>query len=261
MISYAELLHFIAGSLGIHDKKENTLELLDQIKQVLLAARRRGIDYVLIVDEAHLFPDANLEQVRLLSNIEIPESKLLQILLVGQNELSHNLNRPEMRQLRQRININRFLSPLTPAETVAYIDYRLERVGSSFAACFEPNCDKLLYQLTGGVPRLINQLCDNALLGGMADGLQKVNRRVLERAHEALRTDVIFAPPGHKYPGLPGSTPNCCCLWQPLPPCWRAGLSWAGPASGSALLRPDRRPVDWKASSRPARRRCRGRRR
>jgi general secretion pathway protein A len=89
LVSYLDLLHFIAGSLGIHEKKENALELLDQIKQGLLEARRRGIDYVLIVDEAHLFADANLEQVRLLSNIEIPESKLLQILLVGQNELSH----------------------------------------------------------------------------------------------------------------------------------------------------------------------------
>ena len=113
---------------------------------------------------------------------------------MGQNELSHKLNRPEMRQLRQRINISRFLSPLTPAETVAYIDYRLQKVGSSFPDCFTPDCEKLLYQLTGGVPRRINQLCDNALLSCMADGLPKVNPRVLEKAREALLTDVIFTP-------------------------------------------------------------------
>ncbi len=194
LVSYLDLLHFIAGSIGISDKKENTLELLDQIKEVLIAARQQEIDFILIVDEAHLFPDANLEQVRLLSNIEIPEGKLLQILLVGQNELSLNLNRPEMRQLRQRINISRFLSHLTPAETVAYVDFRLQRVGSSFQDCFEHNCEKLLYQLTEGVPRRINQLCDNALLNCMVDGLKKVNRRVLEKANEALLTDVIFTP-------------------------------------------------------------------
>jgi general secretion pathway protein A len=194
LVSYLDLLHFIANSLGIRDKQENTLELLDQIKEVLIAARRQEKDVVLIVDEAHLFPDANLEQVRLLSNIEIPAGKLLQVLLVGQNELSHNLNRPEMRQLRQRINISRFLSPLTSPETVAYIDYRLQRVGSSFQACFEPNCEPLLYQLTAGVPRRLNQLCDNALLSCMTDGLKKVNHRVLEKANEALLTDVIFAP-------------------------------------------------------------------
>ncbi len=194
LVSYLDLLHFIAGSLRIRDKKENALELLDQIKNALLTGREQGKDVVLIVDEAHLFPDANLEQVRLLSNIEIPAGKLLQILLVGQNELSHNLNRPEMRQLRQRINISRFLSPLTPAETVAYIDYRLQRVGSSFQACFEPDCEKVLYQLTAGVPRRINQLCDNALLTCLADGLKKVNHRVLKKADEALLTDVIFTP-------------------------------------------------------------------
>ena len=194
LVSYLDLLNYIAGSLGITDKKENALELLGQIKEALIAGREQGKDVVLIVDEAHLFPDANLEQVRLLSNIEIPESKLLQILLVGQNELSHNLNRPEMRQLRQRINISRFLSPLTPAEMVAYIDYRLQRVGSNFQACFEPNCEKVLYQLTAGVPRRINQLCDNALLNCMADALKKVNRRVLEKANEALFTDVILTP-------------------------------------------------------------------
>ena len=153
LVSYLDLLHFIAGVLGINDKKENILELIEQIKGALLAARKEGKNFVLIVDEAHLFSDASLEQVRLLSNIEIPKGKLLQILLVGQYELSHKLNHPDMRQLRQRINISRFLSPLTPEETVAYIDHRLQRVGASFTACFEPKCEGLLYQLTAGLPR------------------------------------------------------------------------------------------------------------
>jgi type II secretory pathway predicted ATPase ExeA len=200
LVSYLDLLHFIAGALGINDKKENILELIEQIKGALLAARKEGKNFVLIVDEAHLFPDASLEQVRLLSNIEIPKGKLLQILLVGQYELSHKLNHPDMRQLRQRINISRFLSPLTPKETVAYIDHRLQRVGASFTSCFEPECEGLLYQLTAGLPRRINQLCDNALLHCMAEGVKKVNRQVLQKAHEALLTDTILTPTNEASP-------------------------------------------------------------
>ena len=203
LASYLDLLHFIAREIGISDRQENILELMEQIKEALIAARNQGQDYILIVDEAHLFPDDSLEQVRLLSNIEVPDSKLLQILLVGQYELSHNLNRPEMRQLRQRINISRFLSPLSPAETKAYIDHRLQRVGSSFTAVFEPQGEQLLYQLTSGVPRRINQLCDNALLSCMTEDLKKVNRRVLQKSHEALLTDIIFTPKASsKYFGM-----------------------------------------------------------
>jgi general secretion pathway protein A len=201
LVTYLDLLKFIAAAVGINEKKANVLELIQQIKEALLAAKKAGNDYLLIVDEAHLFSNDSLEQIRLLSNIEIPEGKLLQILLAGQYELSHKLNRPEMRQLRQRVNISRFLSPLTREETKAYIHHRLEKVGSSFVQCFEQGCEKLIFQLTGGFPRLINQLCDNALLRCMAEGLKKVNRRVLKKAQEALLTDAIFTPktvPGHE---------------------------------------------------------------
>ena len=92
---------------------------------------------MLIIDEAHLLSIGSLEHIRLLSNIEITEKKLLQILLIGQNELSHKLRRREMRQLRQRINVNRFLSPMSPSETIEYIDHRLRVAGSSFDRCFE----------------------------------------------------------------------------------------------------------------------------
>ncbi|MFP3867605.1 MAG: ExeA family protein [Desulfobacteraceae bacterium] len=194
LASYHDLLYFLAGEIGLPEKQDNILELVEQIKEALMAARQQGQDYILIVDEAHLLTDDSLEQVRLLSNIEVSEGKLLQILLVGQYELSHRLNRPEMRQLRQRINISRFLSPLSQTETIAYIDYRLKVVNSSFNAIFDPRCEKLLYRLTGGVPRRINQLCDNSLLSCMAEGLSQVNRQVLKKSHEALLTDVMFTP-------------------------------------------------------------------
>jgi len=193
-VLFLELLQYIAKALQVQSEDKTMLELADEVKQALIAARKAGLVHVLIVDEAHLLADASLEDIRLLSNMETQEQRLLQILLVGQYELSHKLDRPEMRQLRQRINISRFLSPLNPDETIQYIDHRLRKVGANFGRCFELQCGSLIFQLTDGLPRRINQLCDNALLICMTEGLRTVNQRILEKAGEALSTDLLFTP-------------------------------------------------------------------
>jgi general secretion pathway protein A len=196
-VSSQELLLYLAYALGIKATgAEKVLELTDAVKNALLEAKSRDRHLILIVDEAHLLSDQALEEIRLLSNIETPTQKLLQILLVGQYELSHNLDRPEMRHLRQRINVNRFLAHLNPADTITYIDHRLHQVGSSFASVFEGNCRRLIFKLTRGVPRSLNQLCDNALLICMAEGRRQVNRRTLKQAHEALQADRLSTPKG-----------------------------------------------------------------
>ena len=196
-VSSQELLLYLAYALGIKATgAEKVLELTDAVKNALLEAKSRDRHLILIVDEAHLLSDQALEEIRLLSNIETPTQKLLQILLVGQYELSHNLDRPEMRHLRQRINVNRFLAHLNPADTITYIDHRLHQVGSSFASVFEGNCRRLIFKLTRGVPRSLNQLCDNALLICMAQGRRQVNRRTLKQAHEALQADRLSTPKG-----------------------------------------------------------------
>jgi len=196
-VSSQELLLYLAYALGIKATgAEKVLELTDAVKNALLEAKSRDRHLILIVDEAHLLSDQALEEIRLLSNIETPTQKLLQILLVGQYELSHNLDRPEMRHLRQRINVNRFLAHLNPADTITYIDHRLHQVGSSFASVFEGNCRRLIFKLTKGVPRSLNQLCDNALLICMAEGRRQVNRRTLKQAHEALQADRLSTPKG-----------------------------------------------------------------
>lgn len=193
LVDYRELLAYIANTLGIIPRDDETLlGLADRVKETLQAAQDQGTTFILLVDEAHLLTDASLEHIRLLSNIETPAGKLLQILLVGQYELSHRLNQPELRQLRQRINVNRFLSPLSPAETRQYVEHRLEKVGSRFDLCFTPECGKLIYQLTGGVPRSINHLCDTALLICLGEGARQVNRKILKKSREALETDRIF---------------------------------------------------------------------
>ena len=196
-VSSQELLLYLAYALGIKATgAEKVLELTDAVKNALLEAKSRDRHLILIVDEAHLLSDQALEEIRLLSNIETPTQKLLQILLVGQYELSHNLDRPEMRHLRQRINVNRFLAHLNPADTITYIDHRLHQVSSSFASVFEGNCRRLIFKLTKGVPRSLNQLCDNALLICMAEGRRQVDRRTLKQAQAALQADRLSTPKG-----------------------------------------------------------------
>ncbi len=196
-VSSQELLLYLANTLGIETTGgEKVLELTDAVKTALSEAKSRGRHLVLIIDEAHLLADQALEEIRLLSNIETPDHKLLQILLVGQYELSHKLDRPEMRHLRQRINVNRFLSHMNSAETISYVDHRLRQVDSSFASVFENNCRRLIFKLTRGVPRSINQLCDNALLICLAEGRRQVNRRTLKQAHAALQMDRLYTPKG-----------------------------------------------------------------
>lgn len=193
-VEHFEILLYVVRELGISRAGKSILELIDEVKKALIEEKTKSRQYVVIIDEAHLLTDQSLEHIRLLSNIETPQKKLLQILLVGQYELSYKLDRPDMRQLRQRISINRFLSTLDSLETIQYIDYRLKVVGSSFDSCFDSNCKYLIYKSTGGVPRLINQICDNAFLICKAEGLEKVNKRILKKSDEALRSDLIFTP-------------------------------------------------------------------
>ncbi len=194
IVEYHEILLCVARHVGVATEGKTVLELVVDVKRVLMEEEAAGRQFVLIIDEAHLLSAASLENIRLLSNIETQRHKLLQILLVGQYELSHKLNRPEMRQLRQRISINRFLSAMDADETVQYIEHRLKVVGACFSYCFEANCRGVLYKLTGGIPRLINQICDHALLICKAEGLEKINKRILKKADEALRSDLLFAP-------------------------------------------------------------------
>ncbi|MFZ5447025.1 MAG: ExeA family protein [Thermodesulfobacteriota bacterium] len=198
-VNSQDLLIYLARKLNIKSGGNGgVLDLMDKVKDALIAAIDQHRQLILIVDEAHLLSDQALEEIRLLSNLETPEQKLLQILLVGQYELSYKLDRPEMRHLRQRINVNRFLSHMNSQETILYIDHRLKQVRSSFASVFEPKCQDLIFRLTGGVPRRVNQICDNALLIAMAEGASKVTPKILKKAEEAAQTDLIFTPKSTK---------------------------------------------------------------
>lgn len=178
-----ELLSTIGSEIGIAYPPGTTSikVFIDFINAHLLQAHAQGRRTVLIIDEAQNLSIDVLEQMRLLTNLETNQCKLLQIILIGQPELATLLERPELRQLSQRIVARYHLSALSKKEVGAYIRHRLEVSGGKHTLIPERLHDRL-YRLSGGVPRLINVLCDRALLGAYVQGREGVDQRTLEQA-------------------------------------------------------------------------------
>ena len=182
-LSELELLASICDELRIRYKKSDASlkNLTDKIKNRLLKNHQSGGHTMLIIDEAQHLAPAVLEQLRLLTNLETNHKKLLQIILVGQPELQQLLKRNELRQLAQRITARYHLLPLTEAQVFAYIQHRLHKAGTD-APIFATNSIKLIHQLTAGIPRLINLLCDRALMGAFANQQQYANKLIVKQA-------------------------------------------------------------------------------
>jgi general secretion pathway protein A len=157
-------------------------ELVDRLNAHLLAAHAEGRNNVLIIDEAQNLSFSVLEQLRLLTNLETSERKLLQIVLIGQPELRDMLARPELEQLAQRIIARYHLDALSVRETGAYISHRLAVAGLLGPTPFPPGLTRQIHSISHGVPRRINLLCDRALLGAYALGVRQVDRRILRSA-------------------------------------------------------------------------------
>ncbi len=175
--------------LDIVGKRGSLKALTDTLNAFLLDAYAEGLRVVLIVDEAQNLSTESLEQVRLLTNLETPTQKLLQIILLGQPELREMLERPELRQLTQRITARYHLTPLDAAETEAYVRHRLAVAGCARIP-FSRLGLKALYQRSGGIPRLVNIIADRALMAGYAREQDSIGERLVNRAaDEAL--------PGH----------------------------------------------------------------
>jgi general secretion pathway protein A len=163
-VNEVEMLRAILTELGETHLATTQNDLVNQMNGVLLERIDRGRDIVLIIDEAQNLEFEVLEQVRLLSNLETDKQKLLQIVLMGQPELKLVLAREELRQLRQRILVHCELQPLNRAEMVGYIQHRLTLVGSNGRPRFSRWALSALHRASGGVPRIVNNLCDKALL-------------------------------------------------------------------------------------------------
>ena len=148
---------------------------------------------MLIVDEAQNLPLPMLERIRILSNVETDKEKLLQIILVGQLNLVPLLRAPELRQLDQRVSIRDQLKPLTMKETGAYVSHRLAIANGAHSVVFTPAALNVVHQSSGGIPRLVNMLCDRALLGGYAAQTNRIDEDLVLTAAEGLDLKPLIA--------------------------------------------------------------------
>lgn len=184
-IDSVELLQTVCQELQIADVPQDggIRQLSDCIYQYLLSNHARGVNTVLLIDEAQQIHPNVLEQIRLLTNLETDTQKLLKIILVGQPELNDILSGEGLKQLSQRITARFHIYPLNAQEISAYLDYRLSVAGyAAKEKLFPRSLIKLLFSMSGGVPRLLNVICDRALLGVYAANKQKVNSAILQKA-------------------------------------------------------------------------------
>ena len=185
-LTSAQLLRGILIELGLRPKKLDRVASLDALNHFLLEQASRGDDVVLLIDEAQDLDAELLEQVRLLSNLETDQRKLLQIVLIGQPELRDKLNETGLRQLRQRITVRFHLMPLSREEARRYIAHRLRVAGASGRPIFTSWALWAIHRYSRGVPRLINAVCDKALLYGFVNETDQLTVRSVRQAVREL---------------------------------------------------------------------------
>ena len=196
-LSIDEFYHHVTQMLGIKDWT-NKSELLNTMGKVLEERHRRGLRTVIIIDEAHELSDYVLEEIRLLLNFESDNAKHLQIVLTGQPELRDKLNQANLRQLKQRVALRCGMHSFPTVEEVdRYITERLLIAGSSQPNIFTPGAVDFIFQCSEGIPRNINNICDNALLAAYSAGEQVIGRQIIEEVAENLdmlpRKDAMLA--------------------------------------------------------------------
>jgi general secretion pathway protein A len=185
-----QLLRSILAELGLEPGKADRATCLALLNRVLLDQLAAGNDVVLLIDEAQDLSPELLEQVRLLSNLETDQRKLLQIVLLGQPELREKLNDRSLRQLRQRITVRYHLTPLSRPEIERYIQHRLQVVGANGRPAFTPWAIRSIFRYSGGIPRLVNAVCDKTLLAGFVEGRDLLTWRQVRRAIRELEGEI-----------------------------------------------------------------------
>jgi len=192
-VTAAELLQTILNDLHLTPQGRSLKDHVDTLHRFLLEARQQGRQVVVLIDEAQDLASDVLEQIRLISNLETDTEKLLTIVLVGQSELRDLLSRHELRQLAQRVTARYHMSPLAPEETAGYVKHRIEVAGGAGKVTFDAGALRMVARLSGGVPRLINLLCDRALLAGYVQGTRTVDPTMVRRAGR----EILSAHPRH----------------------------------------------------------------
>ena len=175
-----EFIEFLAAGFDLSAPAASSkTRLLAELTEALATRHAAGTMAALIIDEAQCLPDGLLEEIRLLANIESASEKLLSIILAGQPEIAGRLNAASLRQLKQRIGLRCMLAPLTAAETAAYIAARLRIAGGDSAQLFTAEAIQTIHERSGGIPRTISVICDNALVSGFALDRRPVDRGVV----------------------------------------------------------------------------------
>jgi general secretion pathway protein A len=191
-LSAMEFLQYVAGDFRLAVAGKSKGELLLALSSFVVSNFQKGLTTVLIVDEAHHLSLDILEEIRLLTNLETAQEKLLQIVLVGQPELDEKLDSKELRQLKQRIALRSHLTPLDLEETYGYIRKRLQVAGNSNPDLIFPMETVVeVHRISGGIPRVINTLCENALIYGYARHLPQLSPDVIGQIAYEFRLNIL----------------------------------------------------------------------
>jgi len=196
LLSPTEFLQYILADFGLAATGKNKGELLLDLSQFLISRGAKKLTTVLIVDEAHHLSADILEEIRLLTNLETTEDKLLQVVLAGQPELDEKLDSVGLRQLKQRIALRARLDPLDISETRGYIERRLQIAGTGSQAnrLFSEQAIAAVHRHSRGFPRLINTICENALITAYGRQMQSVTPGIIEDVAKEFRLDVMPSP-------------------------------------------------------------------
>lgn len=202
--SNEELLRYILKDFGATPSGRTKLELIEELNRFLLGHAAAGGLSVLIIDEAQNLSAPVLEQIRILSNLETEKEKLLQIVLVGQVELRDRLKQPKLRQLDQRITVRYHIEPLNPVEVPKYIYHRLAVAGSEGKISFSGSAlKKIGNQFSRGIPRLINKICDRALLSGYTHQTYQISTKMVVEAANSLADEKTAVSLSSRRPRTP----------------------------------------------------------
>lgn len=185
LLSTEEFFDLLASEFRLRSQQSKSA-MLRLLGNVLMSRHAQGLRTVLVVDEAHLLPKHLLEEIRLLSNFETNRDKLLQIVLCGQPELHDLLSQPELRQLKQRVSLKCSIKMLGEREATEYIRWRLRIAGARDENLFEPEALRTIHRFSGGIPRIINNICDNALLTGFGHGSPRITSSIIRDVVEEL---------------------------------------------------------------------------
>jgi type II secretory pathway predicted ATPase ExeA len=189
--SFGELLDWVLSAFGIHQSGLSKVEMHQRLVDFLLEQYANNKTTLLIVDEAQNMPAATLEELRMLSNINSEKDLVLQVILAGQPDLKDTLKKPELKQFAQRISVDFHLSALSSVETSAYIQHRLVAAGAT-DDIFTPDACRLIHHYSGGVPRLINLLCDTVLVYGFADQRKMIDADLVEEmVRERMENSIL----------------------------------------------------------------------